>query len=70
MKGIHLAQVDLDLGLADGISKMKLLTVFKPASVMAEITKKSESAYPILFSGVLEPQKITDVIRHVPMKYR
>lgn len=70
LKGIHLAQVDLDLGLADGISKTKLLTVFKPASVMAEMTKKSESVYPILCSGVLEPQKITDVIRHVPMKYR
>lgn len=44
-------------------------TVFRPASVMAETTRKSESVYVILREGSEEPQKMREDTMHVPIKY-
>ena len=46
------------------------LMVFRPASVMAETTRKTASMKRTLRKGVAEAQKMMEAIVHVDRKYR
>ena len=44
------------------------LTVFNPASVIAETARKKLSMYRTLWAGVEEPQKMREATKHVQQK--
>jgi len=52
------------------VFRVERLTGLRPASVIAETVRYSESMKRTLRGGVDEPQKMIAVIRVVTMKYR
>jgi len=52
------------------VLRVERLTVLRPASVIAETVRKSESMKRTLRGGVDDPQKIMPEMREVKMKYR